>query len=173
MDDWDCRPVINVTKYLTRSSLAWVNRNQKSLLNTVQCLITIVDFHTLGAAVAEWLSSWLAEQEDRGSIPRLATWIFRDWLSPASKSRYGWKIAKSTLIKTTKPTFIHLNLFPIVILETRKWTPCRSYDHSWKIDNRKNNVNWYIKMYNLKKIRSHTSEWFVKINCVKVLKLFL
>ena len=52
----------------------------------------------LGAAVAEWLSSWLAEQEDRGSIPRLATWIFRDWLSPASKSRYGWKIAKSTLI---------------------------------------------------------------------------
>ena len=55
-----------------------------------------------GAAVAEWLSSWLAEQEDRGSIPSLATWIFRYWLSPASKSRYGWKIAKSTLIlKTT------------------------------------------------------------------------
>ena len=42
-----------------------------------------------GAAVAEWFSSWLAEQEDRGSIPGLATWIFRDWLSPASKSRYG------------------------------------------------------------------------------------
>ena len=59
-----------------------------------------------GAAVAEWLSSWLAEQEDWGSIPRLATWIFRDWLSPASKSRNGWKIAKSTLIlKTTnQPT---------------------------------------------------------------------
>ena len=51
-----------------------------------------------GAAVAEWLSSWLAKQEDRGSILGLATWIFRDWLSPASKSRYGWKIAKSTLI---------------------------------------------------------------------------
>ena len=29
----------------------------------------------LGAAVGEWLSSWLAEQEVRGSIPRLATWI--------------------------------------------------------------------------------------------------
>ena len=59
-----------------------------------------------GAVVAEWLSSWLAEQEDRGSIPGLATWIFRDWLSPASKSRYGWKNAKSTLIlKTTnQPT---------------------------------------------------------------------
>ena len=27
------------------------------------------------AAVAEWLSSWLAEQEVRGSILRLATWI--------------------------------------------------------------------------------------------------
>ena len=25
----------------------------------------------LGAAVAEWLSSWLAEQEDRGLIPGL------------------------------------------------------------------------------------------------------
>ena len=49
-----------------------------------------------------WPSGWLVEQEDRGSIPGLATWIFRDRLSPASKSRYGWKIAKSTLIlKTT------------------------------------------------------------------------
>ena len=28
-----------------------------------------------GAVVAEWLSSWLVEQEVRGSIPRLATWI--------------------------------------------------------------------------------------------------
>ena len=28
-----------------------------------------------GAAVAEWLSSWLAEQEVQGLIPRLATWI--------------------------------------------------------------------------------------------------
>ena len=56
----------------------------------------------MGAAVAELLSSWLAEQEDRDSIHGLATWIFRDWLSPASKARYGWKIAKSMLIlKTT------------------------------------------------------------------------
>ena len=33
--------------------------------------------------------------------------IFRDWLSPATKSRYGWKIAKKTLIlKTTnQPIF--------------------------------------------------------------------
>ena len=67
------------------------------------CCLTI----SFGAVVAEWLSSWLAEQEDRGSIPGLATWIFRDWLSPASKSRYGWKIAKSTLIlKTTNQLFL-------------------------------------------------------------------
>ena len=60
--------------------------------------------------MAEWLSSWLAEQEDQGSIPRLATWIFRDWLSPASKSRYGWKIAKSTLIlKTTNQPYTMLS----------------------------------------------------------------
>ena len=59
-----------------------------------------------GAAVAEWLSSWHAEQDDRGSIPRLTTCIFRDWLSPASKSRYGWKIAKSTLILKTTNQYI-------------------------------------------------------------------
>ena len=64
----------------------------------------------------KWLSSWLAEQEDRGSIPGLATWIFRDWLSPASKSRYGWKIAKSTLIlKTT-------NQQSIKFCEKRIWS---------------------------------------------------
>ena len=32
-------------------------------------------WNLMGAVVAEWLSSWLAEQEVRGSIPRLATWI--------------------------------------------------------------------------------------------------
>ena len=74
-----------------------------------------------GAAVAEWLSSWLAEQEDRGSIPGLATWIFRDWLSPASKSRYGWKIAKSTLILKTinQPTKMLHRLPVSKILSTK------------------------------------------------------
>ena len=68
------------------------------------------DFVYVGAAVAEWLSSWLAEQEDRGSIPGLATWIFRDWLSPASKSRYGWNTAKSTKIlkKPNQPNFVYI-----------------------------------------------------------------
>ena len=37
--------------------------------------ISILNFHQPNkeAAVAEWLSSWLAEQEDRDSIPGLAT----------------------------------------------------------------------------------------------------
>ena len=62
--------------------------------------------------------SWLAEQEDWGSIPGLATWIFRDWLSPASKSRYGWKIAKSTLIlKTTNQS--KCSTKPLSILLTK------------------------------------------------------
>ena len=50
----------------------------------------------LWAAVAEVFSSWIAEQEDRGSITGNATWIFRDWLSPATKSRYGWNTAEAT-----------------------------------------------------------------------------
>ena len=60
---------------------------------------------SMGEMVAEWLSSWLAEQENRGSIPGLATWIFRYWLSPAAKSRYmyGWKIAKSSKQPSNKP----------------------------------------------------------------------
>ena len=90
--------------------------NNNRLCNTRTGILIVIVFKlsqvwisNIGAAVAEWLSSWLAEQEDRGSIPGLATWIFRDWLSPASKSRYGWKIVKSTLIlKTTnqQPTWI-------------------------------------------------------------------
>ena len=73
----------------------------------------------MGAAVAEWLSSWLAEQEVRGSIPGLAIWIFRDWLSSASKSRYGWKIAKSTLIPKT--TNQH-RLWHSTCLKGQTWT---------------------------------------------------
>ena len=69
-------------------------------------------------AVAEWLSSWLAEQEDRGSIPGLATWTFRDLLSPASKSRYDWKIAKSSLIlKTTNQPTNQPNIYNCTILK--------------------------------------------------------
>ena len=76
-------------------------------------ILSIIMLHTCssnypcGAAVAKWLSSWLAEQGDWGSIPGLATWIFRDWLSPASKSRYGWKkIEAMSILNTTRQLII-------------------------------------------------------------------
>ena len=52
---------------------------------------------------------WLAEQENRGknSIPGLATWIFRDLLSPASKSRYGWNTAEvMQVLNTTNQLYV-------------------------------------------------------------------
>ena len=39
--------------------------------NTIKSFCS--DLSLYGAVVAEWLSSWLAEQEDWGSIPGLAT----------------------------------------------------------------------------------------------------
>ena len=41
------------------------------------CCIFCFPFSTflIVAAVADWLTSWLAEKEVRGSISRLATWI--------------------------------------------------------------------------------------------------
>ena len=43
------------------------------LIDVLCSLLHVSILNQQGAAVAEWLSSWLAEQEDRGSIPRLAT----------------------------------------------------------------------------------------------------
>ena len=56
-----------------------------------------------GAAVAEWLSSWLAEQEVRCSIPRLATWISeigRDMAEIPLKRR------KSAVQLTNNPIYV-------------------------------------------------------------------
>ena len=39
----------------------------------MEILILCICLKQKGAAEAQWLSSWLAEQEDRGSIPGLAT----------------------------------------------------------------------------------------------------
>ena len=91
----------------------------------------------MGAAVAKWLSSWLAEQEDRGLIPGLTTWIFRDWLSPASKSRYDWKIAESTLIlKTTNPCPNTLIWFAFVTWYVHFYKSENfSFRYSYMIDN--------------------------------------
>ena len=103
-----------------------------------------------GAGVAEWLSSWLAEQEDRGSIPGLATWIFRDWLSPASKSKYGWKITKSTLIFKAK--------------QKKKWKGpgikfCNLIEIFWKFCNYYivllNNVNTDLNKRNISRLGLH------------------
>ena len=74
-----------------------------------------ISYHVKGSSGGRVVKLLPSEQEVRGSIPDLATWIFRDWLSPASKSRYDWKIAKSTLIlKTTnQPTTYHVKYVPI------------------------------------------------------------
>ena len=48
-------------------------------------------FTCLRAAVVKWLSCWLAVFDSRSR-----RFDFRDWLSPTSKSQYGWNIAKAT-----------------------------------------------------------------------------
>ena len=42
---------------------------------TIDNMISYLMLSIPGAAVVEWLSPWLAEQEVRGSIPAFATWI--------------------------------------------------------------------------------------------------
>ena len=41
-------------------------------ISTLKIIFTV---NNGGAAVAEWISSWFAEQEVQDLIPRLATWI--------------------------------------------------------------------------------------------------
>ena len=111
-----------------------------------------------GLCGAEWLSSWLADQEDRGSIPGLATWIFRDWLSPASKSRYDWKITKSTLIlKTTnqpidglcsnalkqkvKGTVWH----NLVLNDDQRTFPCVNHFFNWRVFFSNDAIPWRVR----------------------------
>ena len=57
--------------------------------------------------MAEWLSSWLAEQEVRGSIPGLATWISEiGYLLLPSRDMAGipLKRRKSSIQPTNQPT---------------------------------------------------------------------
>ena len=84
--------------------------------------------------VAEWLSSWLAEQEVRGSIPRLATWISeirylplpsRDMAERSLKRRKSSK-------QPTNQLAIDTNYFDIVPFSHRKishtvtyWNMCQ------------------------------------------------
>ena len=57
--------------------------------------------------VAEWLSSWLAEQEVRDSIPRLATWISEIGyllLPSRDMAEIPLKRRKSSIQPTNQPT---------------------------------------------------------------------
>ena len=65
-----------------------------------------------GAAVAEWLSSWLAEQEVRGSIPRLATWISEiGYLLPSSRdmAEIPLKRRKSSIQPTNQQKWFYFS----------------------------------------------------------------
>ena len=62
-----------------------------------------------GAVVVEWLSSWLAEQDVRGSIPRLTTWISEiGYLLLPSRhmAEIPLKRRKSSIQPTNQPTII-------------------------------------------------------------------
>ena len=74
-------------------------------------ILEICSFHFFlqpGAVVVRWLSSWLAEQEVRGSISALSTTISEiGYLLLLSRSRYGWKIAKVIILQTpNQPIFL-------------------------------------------------------------------
>ena len=55
----------------------WVNEHTVNMRYSIHacCTFSFILLCNIvrGEAVAEWLSSWLAEQENRGSIPGLAT----------------------------------------------------------------------------------------------------
>ena len=64
------RYVIFVFLYVCRSKTL-----SRSPMDLTWYVILVLLMQVKGAAVAEWLSSWLAKQEVGGSIPCLATWI--------------------------------------------------------------------------------------------------
>ena len=62
--------------------------------------------------VAEWLSSWLAEQGVRGSIPRLATWISEIGYLPLPSrdvAEIPLKRRKSSIQPTNQKTMHKIN----------------------------------------------------------------
>ena len=72
-----CQVICRVSSKFDRSMKRGKLLDNDTQLFIFIAILIMTQLHP-GAAVAEWLSSWLAEQEDRGSIPGLATWIFRD-----------------------------------------------------------------------------------------------
>ena len=78
----------------------------------------------MGAVVAEWLSSWLAEQEVQGSIPRLATWISEIGyllLPSCDMGEITLKRRKSS-IQPTNQSFIELNI--LIVVKWPEWWQC-------------------------------------------------
>ena len=73
-----------------------------------------------GAAVVEWLISWLAEQEVRSSIPGLATWISEiDFLLPPSPdmAEIPLKWRKSSMQPTKQRSMnLHRNTLGICVI---------------------------------------------------------
>ena len=96
---WKCIPKQN-NHYTGNTYITGRSFDSKVWLNSVNFTIgKQVDGRTDRCRTKWFVGGWVVK---RSSIPGLTTWIFRDWLSPASKSRYDWKIAKLTLIlKTT------------------------------------------------------------------------
>ena len=72
---WDCGYSRQHTAVWRNFKLRSVEAN-KRLRMPLLISLTVRNVHLIrGAVVAEWLSPWLVEQEVRGSIPRLYTWI--------------------------------------------------------------------------------------------------
>ena len=71
----DCRFTLSVICH--RFTLCNVPNHHSRMLRflCVQCCQSCLSYHLVGATMVEWLCSWLAEQEVRGSITGLATWI--------------------------------------------------------------------------------------------------
>ena len=90
-----------------------------SLLLHMQDLLGI--YIEKGAAMVKWLSSWLAEQEVRGSIPGLATWISEIvylLLRSRDMAEIPLKGPKSSIQLTNQPINIQLQQ------ESHCWKEC-------------------------------------------------
>ena len=87
-----------------------------------------------GAAVVEWLSSWLAEQGDRGSIPGLATWILEIGyllLPSRDMAKIPLKRRKSSIwpTKMSLPLLVHTSSKGIdwIFFKTYIYTPQKKF----------------------------------------------
>ena len=66
-------PFILVFALTREFAIFYLRRHLESFFSRLYDTTGLAPHTWMGAAVAEWLSSWLAVQEDRGSIPGLVT----------------------------------------------------------------------------------------------------